>query len=1050
MSAPPRTLEVVLCKPLILQTPSAGRLPEKHQTPAPRRQGEEGRPGERARGVELGALHPQQQGLREGTCGAQTQRIRCRVPCSWKKELGADCKDKLESWGACDGGAGTLKKASYNAQCQETIRVTKPRPKLKKGRERTRGQAWCQARPSPSFPQARDIAHQWRTPRTAPGRAGGPRPLLSTRLAEAAAAQRPPPPAALRALLAPGARRRPPAAPGASRQPGSRSRRQTVGGRAPHVTPRGAHPPEPSSAAARRRLAPPSGRQEDHLPRPRPSQRGRAGAGAAGLREPEAAPPGGAEAPPRHVPRGPAREALAGSGGGCWAVEKHLVLILVNFSPNSPSPNSSSLTAEVAGPCPQPVTPPQPGFQNPAPGRPPDPSPGRFPGRLSRSALLPPHRLLSRPQSAAAAPFPRLWPKPSQCASTPLFSSHPRPTGQQVRSAPLSKHIQSAGTRPTPRAPPSAAQGLGSPSRALAVSPSRVPAAALAQPGASERPGKALPERACSARGPAAGDPGTAREAPGALLAPPPAPLPARSAPPRPPLPRAPWDPPHAPSPPGPPRLPSRGLALRAPRGPLPQAGSAPRASRSAHAPGAPPASERRKSAQGQGRARGCVGKEASAGKRGRVADRRLFAVRVCRRGCLLEKREERNVGKCASLAFGAFPPPPGARRPKDLSLGLCPRLGPRPAGGAPAPAPRAGSDARAGGTCKSQTAASPKELWESINKRRGCQQISNRAENYASHAPWARLPSVICMSHPRARHFLLAAPAPARHPPASDRGGGTGPERGLSASSLREEEGKPQTRETHTCQHFFPHVFQANSHVDRRARRTAVYRPPDLVFLRSLPYPRTPEPSPDPGRSSFAHSPAERPGRARSERLAERTRPGEEGPSGLGAPGPGRGGEAAPEGRGREVPAARDGEEPPRLRVERPRAPAGLRPLRPRGHAGSAGAGAGGPPVGLRAGQAAPRGRGGRLGRVGAAGRHVGGSASDRLASGARARLPGGAGGCGRAATRTRSEERPERGRRGRALSRGGLGEACEGAGEDLLPFPGRCEAFSTFSWVF
>nr|XP_058141517.1 uncharacterized protein LOC131275401 [Dasypus novemcinctus]XP_058141518.1 uncharacterized protein LOC131275404 [Dasypus novemcinctus] len=156
-------------------------------------------------------------------------------------------------------------------------------------------------------------------------------------------------------------------------------------------------------------------------------------------------------------------------------------------------------------------------------------------------------------------------------------------------------------------------------------------------------------------------------------------------------------------------------------------------------------------------------------------------------------------------------------------------------------------------------------------------------------------------MSHPRARHFLLAAPAPARHPPASDRGGGTGPERGLSASSLREEEGKPQTRETHTCQHFFPHVFQANSHVDRRARRTAVYRPPDLVFLRSLPYPRTPEPSPDPGRSSFAHSPAERPGRARSERLAERTRPGEEGPSGLGAPGPGRGGEAAPEGRGRE-----------------------------------------------------------------------------------------------------------------------------------------------------
>lgn len=44
----------------------------------------------------------------------------------------ADCKYKFESWGACDGSTGTkarqgtLKKARYNAQCQETIRVTKP------------------------------------------------------------------------------------------------------------------------------------------------------------------------------------------------------------------------------------------------------------------------------------------------------------------------------------------------------------------------------------------------------------------------------------------------------------------------------------------------------------------------------------------------------------------------------------------------------------------------------------------------------------------------------------------------------------------------------------------------------------------------------------------------------------------------------------------------------------------------------------------------------------------------------------------------------------
>ncbi|KAL0628629.1 Midkine [Plecturocebus cupreus] len=96
-------------------------------------------------------------GFREGSCGAQTQRIRCRIPCNWKKEFGdpcreaagravltqaalppADCKYKFENWGACDGGTGTkvrqgtLKKARYNAQCQETIRVTKPcTPKTK-------------------------------------------------------------------------------------------------------------------------------------------------------------------------------------------------------------------------------------------------------------------------------------------------------------------------------------------------------------------------------------------------------------------------------------------------------------------------------------------------------------------------------------------------------------------------------------------------------------------------------------------------------------------------------------------------------------------------------------------------------------------------------------------------------------------------------------------------------------------------------------------------------------------------------------------------------
>ncbi|XP_028916932.1 midkine [Ornithorhynchus anatinus] len=77
-------------------------------------------------------------GFREGRCNDETRRLKCKVPCNWKKEFGADCKYKFESWGPCDGASGTkarqgtLKKALYNAQCQETIRVTKPcSPKAK-------------------------------------------------------------------------------------------------------------------------------------------------------------------------------------------------------------------------------------------------------------------------------------------------------------------------------------------------------------------------------------------------------------------------------------------------------------------------------------------------------------------------------------------------------------------------------------------------------------------------------------------------------------------------------------------------------------------------------------------------------------------------------------------------------------------------------------------------------------------------------------------------------------------------------------------------------
>ncbi|XP_062957229.1 midkine-like [Cynocephalus volans] len=82
-------------------------------------------------------------GFCEGTCGAQTQRTWGRVAWTRKKEFVADCKYKFETWGACDGSTGTkarqgtLKKVHYNAQCQETISMTKPcspKTKAKKGK----------------------------------------------------------------------------------------------------------------------------------------------------------------------------------------------------------------------------------------------------------------------------------------------------------------------------------------------------------------------------------------------------------------------------------------------------------------------------------------------------------------------------------------------------------------------------------------------------------------------------------------------------------------------------------------------------------------------------------------------------------------------------------------------------------------------------------------------------------------------------------------------------------------------------------------------------
>ncbi|XP_023282702.1 midkine [Seriola lalandi dorsalis] len=89
-------------------------------------------------------------GFREGSCDQLTKKMKCKVPCNWKKDFGADCKYRFGSWGECDPSSGsrtrtgTLKRALYDAQCQQTISVSKPchgkpKPKPKERREKTRG-----------------------------------------------------------------------------------------------------------------------------------------------------------------------------------------------------------------------------------------------------------------------------------------------------------------------------------------------------------------------------------------------------------------------------------------------------------------------------------------------------------------------------------------------------------------------------------------------------------------------------------------------------------------------------------------------------------------------------------------------------------------------------------------------------------------------------------------------------------------------------------------------------------------------------------------------
>uniref|UniRef100_A0A8V0ZRK4 Midkine n=1 Tax=Gallus gallus TaxID=9031 RepID=A0A8V0ZRK4_CHICK len=86
-------------------------------------------------------------GYREGSCGDESRKLKCKIPCNWKKKFGADCKYKFESWGGCSAQTGVktrsgiLKKALYNAECEEVVYVSKPctakmkaKAKAKKGK----------------------------------------------------------------------------------------------------------------------------------------------------------------------------------------------------------------------------------------------------------------------------------------------------------------------------------------------------------------------------------------------------------------------------------------------------------------------------------------------------------------------------------------------------------------------------------------------------------------------------------------------------------------------------------------------------------------------------------------------------------------------------------------------------------------------------------------------------------------------------------------------------------------------------------------------------
>uniref|UniRef100_A0A4W6EUE8 Midkine n=1 Tax=Lates calcarifer TaxID=8187 RepID=A0A4W6EUE8_LATCA len=76
-------------------------------------------------------------GLREATCKDRNDKIHCKIPCNWKKDI----SKTLGRGGSCDAvtntknRSGTLKRALFNAECQTTVKVSKPcSPKAKKTR----------------------------------------------------------------------------------------------------------------------------------------------------------------------------------------------------------------------------------------------------------------------------------------------------------------------------------------------------------------------------------------------------------------------------------------------------------------------------------------------------------------------------------------------------------------------------------------------------------------------------------------------------------------------------------------------------------------------------------------------------------------------------------------------------------------------------------------------------------------------------------------------------------------------------------------------------